>query len=189
MVPLERSTVRFIDNFSTGTRGARLAEFVCSKRSFAPSKYTFLLFPREFVRLGGHAVVFLHRRHSAFPGAGAATGVSILDLVENMDRLEDRSALFGMADRHKAVRYAQPFYLSRHSHIQTCKHMFAMDFESVFDYLLLLRAVARTLGSIPVVRPSPPPLRSFIPSSSLNFRPTPCLCSQPPFQTSSSPSL
>lgn len=27
-MPLERNTVRFIDNFSTGTRGARCAEYV-----------------------------------------------------------------------------------------------------------------------------------------------------------------
>lgn len=45
-VPLERKTVRFIDNFSTGNRGAALAE--------------------SFLR-AGYAVVFLHRQGSAFP--------------------------------------------------------------------------------------------------------------------------
>jgi len=47
-VPLERNTVRFIDNFSTGNRGAAMAEALLD---------------------AGYAVVFLHREHSAFPFA------------------------------------------------------------------------------------------------------------------------
>jgi phosphopantothenate---cysteine ligase (ATP) len=47
-VPLELKTVRFIDNFSTGTRGARCCE--------------------ELLR-GGYAVIFMHRQGSAFPFA------------------------------------------------------------------------------------------------------------------------
>ena len=45
-VPLEKKTVRYIDNFSTGTRGARCVE--------------------NFLR-NGYAVIFLHRSGSAFP--------------------------------------------------------------------------------------------------------------------------
>jgi len=45
-VPLETNTVRFIDNFSAGTRGATSAE--------------------HFLSLG-YAVIFLHRTHSLFP--------------------------------------------------------------------------------------------------------------------------
>uniref|UniRef100_A0A6U7DKI9 DNA/pantothenate metabolism flavoprotein C-terminal domain-containing protein n=1 Tax=Haptolina brevifila TaxID=156173 RepID=A0A6U7DKI9_9EUKA len=47
-VPLERNTVRFIDNFSTGNRGAAAAECLLE---------------------AGYAVVFVHRAHSAFPFA------------------------------------------------------------------------------------------------------------------------
>ncbi|KAJ1452964.1 DNA/pantothenate metabolism flavoprotein, partial [Pelagophyceae sp. CCMP2097] len=47
-VPLERRTVRYIDNFSTGTRGATMAEQLLRR---------------------GYRVVFLHRRGSAFPFA------------------------------------------------------------------------------------------------------------------------
>ena len=47
-VPLERNTVRFIDNFSTGNRGAACAEKLLKK---------------------GYAVIFLHRANSAFPFA------------------------------------------------------------------------------------------------------------------------
>ncbi|KAG6020102.1 hypothetical protein E4U41_002972 [Claviceps citrina] len=45
-VPLERQTVRFIDNFSAGTRGATSAEFFLE---------------------AGYAVVFLHRQFSLLP--------------------------------------------------------------------------------------------------------------------------
>lgn len=47
-VPLERNTVRFIDNFSTGNRGASSAERFLEE---------------------GYAVIFLHREQSAFPFA------------------------------------------------------------------------------------------------------------------------
>jgi phosphopantothenate-cysteine ligase len=45
-VPLERNTVRFIDNFSTGNRGAATAEALLEE---------------------GYGVIFLHRAHSVFP--------------------------------------------------------------------------------------------------------------------------
>ncbi|GAA6027645.1 hypothetical protein JCM8097_007962 [Rhodosporidiobolus ruineniae] len=46
-VPLEHNVVRFLDNFSAGTRGASSAE--------------------HFLRTGKYAVVFLHRQHSLQP--------------------------------------------------------------------------------------------------------------------------
>lgn len=47
-VPLERNTVRFLDNFATGNRGAAMVEQLLDH---------------------GYAVVFVHRAHSAFPFA------------------------------------------------------------------------------------------------------------------------
>jgi phosphopantothenate-cysteine ligase len=46
-VPVERNTVRFIDNFSTGVRGARLAEY--------------------FLRRPEYRVLYIHRAGSSFP--------------------------------------------------------------------------------------------------------------------------
>jgi hypothetical protein len=46
MVPLEKNMVRFVDNFSMGTRGASSAEYFLE---------------------AGYAVVFLHRQHSLQP--------------------------------------------------------------------------------------------------------------------------
>ncbi|KAK4058371.1 Phosphopantothenate--cysteine ligase cab2 [Microbotryomycetes sp. JL221] len=46
-VPLEHNVVRFLDNFSAGTRGAASAE--------------------HFLRTGDYAVIFMHRQHSLQP--------------------------------------------------------------------------------------------------------------------------
>ena len=65
-IPLELNTVRFIDNFSAGTRGAASAELVrvlitCVTRG------------RELLACG-YAVVFLHRHRSMQPFMRRAPG-------------------------------------------------------------------------------------------------------------------
>lgn len=74
-VPLERNTVRFVDNFSTGTRGALSVECVRTARGCAAGA----AMPhdararREFLE-AGYAVVFLHRAGSQQPFLGDALG-------------------------------------------------------------------------------------------------------------------
>jgi phosphopantothenate-cysteine ligase len=64
-VPLEKNTVRFIDNFSTGARGAGCAE-------------SFLI--------EGYAVIFLHRVGSLLPFSSRASLQSIqADLLQHID--------------------------------------------------------------------------------------------------------
>ena len=88
-VPLEKNTVRFIDNFSTGNRGAASAEL--------------------FLR-AGYAVVFLHRQGSAFPFARRALGKSAEALLEAGD---DAAAALARAAaeyrEHRAQLLAVPF--------------------------------------------------------------------------------
>jgi phosphopantothenate-cysteine ligase len=67
-VPIEQRTVRFIDNFSTGLRGARLAEY--------------------FLRNTDYAVLFLHRDGSSYPGLHrllntASSGVEVLKTLKS----------------------------------------------------------------------------------------------------------
>lgn len=59
-VPLESRTVRFLDNFSSGRRGAASAEHFLAS---------------------GYAVVFLHRQRSLFPYARAFSAVNLLDAL------------------------------------------------------------------------------------------------------------
>ncbi len=65
-VPLERKTVRFIDNFSTGVRGARLAEYFLNETT-------------------DYAVLFLHRCNSSLPFLHRTiAGDHSSDIVENL---------------------------------------------------------------------------------------------------------
>ena len=64
-VPLEVNTVRFVDNFSAGTRGSASAEYFLA---------------------AGYAVVFLHRDKSLMP---FSRHVDTLELLQNMDLQAD----------------------------------------------------------------------------------------------------
>ena len=63
-VPIEKNTVRFIDNFSAGTRGSASTEY--------------------FLR-NGYAVIFLHRSTSLKPFSRHLTGHNIFDVLEKDD--------------------------------------------------------------------------------------------------------
>ena len=63
-VPLEQNTVRFIDNFSAGTRGASSAEYFLQT---------------------GYKVIFLHRAKSLKPFTRHLSGKNFLDVFECTD--------------------------------------------------------------------------------------------------------
>lgn len=60
-MPLEKNTVRFIDNFSKGTRGSNSAEY--------------------FLRLG-YAVIFLHRQNTLQPFLRHFNVAEVLQWIE-----------------------------------------------------------------------------------------------------------
>ena len=60
-VPLESRTVRFLDNFSSGRRGASSAEYFLD---------------------AGYAVIFLHRHRSLYPYTRRYAGVNLLDSLQ-----------------------------------------------------------------------------------------------------------
>eukprot|EP00039_Didymoeca_costata_P020244 m.340586 g.340586 ORF g.340586 m.340586 type:complete len:300 (-) comp19399_c0_seq1:29-928(-) len=65
IIPLERNTVRFLDNFSTGSRGSATAEYLLAT---------------------GYAVIFVYREGSMRPFHRHHK--SVLDMVENNDDLQ-----------------------------------------------------------------------------------------------------
>ncbi len=67
-VPFEKNTVRFLDNFSQGTRGAASAEQFLEEEEEASSE-------REE---GAYAVVFLHRQGSLRPFRRWVLGAEML---------------------------------------------------------------------------------------------------------------
>ena len=99
-VPLEARTVRFIDNFSTGNRGAALAEHLLES---------------------GYSVLFVHRRSCAFPFARAAAAALAADPVGFLadgaaagatavvEAARRGGALLGDGDRFLAVGFTTIF--------------------------------------------------------------------------------
>ena len=77
-IPLEKNTVRFLDNFSTGSRGASSAEYFLQK---------------------DYLVVFLHRRSSLKPFSRRIHDPrELFDLTENPSSSKDNVPLSVRAD-------------------------------------------------------------------------------------------
>ncbi|ORZ41229.1 DNA/pantothenate metabolism flavo protein [Catenaria anguillulae PL171] len=113
-VPLEQQTVRFLDNFSAGTRGATSAE--------------------HFLR-AGYSVVFMHRQYSLRPFSRHYTHSreTIFDLLE----MEPGSGVVKVrADlEHKARELLAEY----HRFVTQDKALLSIEFTTVADYLFLLR--------------------------------------------------
>eukprot|EP00741_Cyanophora_paradoxa_P004292 tig00000792_g4166.t1 len=118
-VPLERNTVRFLDNFSAGTRGAASAE--------------------EFLR-AGYAVIFLHRRHSLAPFSRhlAHTAHSLLDsLVFEAD---------GSVGVSPSELPCVERVLKEYTEVKRAGTLLPLPYTSVHEYLYALRAVASAIS-------------------------------------------
>lgn len=88
IVPLERQMIRFLDNFSAGTRGAISAEYHIKG-------ITYLKHIRWFLR-AGYAVIFLHRQYSFSPFSRKfrSKDESILNYLESDgDSVQGKSSL------------------------------------------------------------------------------------------------
>ncbi|KAL0937682.1 DNA pantothenate metabolism flavoprotein [Colletotrichum truncatum] len=117
-VPLEKQTVRFIDNFSAGTRGATSAEYFLE---------------------AGYAVIFLHRQFSLQPYSrhySHATDCFLDFLAEGDDGTvvanpEHQERMRAVLRKYKAAR--------RHN------MLLMLPFTTITDYLFELRAIAGLL--------------------------------------------
>ncbi|KAM3505018.1 hypothetical protein MY10362_003204 [Beauveria mimosiformis] len=118
-VPLEKQTVRFIDNFSAGTRGATSAEYFLA---------------------AGYAVIFLHREFSLQPFSRHYTHakdcfLDFLDEDEDGERVvvrkEDQDRIRGVLREYKRAR--------------TSNMLLMLPFVTIGDYLHELRGIARLM--------------------------------------------
>lgn len=117
IAPLERSCVRFVDNFSTGTRGATGTEFFLHHTGQDGGQY---------------AVIFVHRKGSVLPFTRHVNAQKLAESCElnaagnvvlNDDGVqEDLRNLISVKDR-----------------------LFAIPFVSVSDYLLTLRSLSSSI--------------------------------------------
>ncbi|XP_072028351.1 phosphopantothenate--cysteine ligase-like [Amphiura filiformis] len=119
-VPMESRTVRFIDNFSSGTRGAASAEYFLSE---------------------GYAVIFLFRHKSLEPYMRHFSRHSFLDMLQ-IDSETDNSQIITV-DQTKAPNMLE--LLKSYQTVKTSKRLLSVEYVFLQEYLYLLRAAAEAL--------------------------------------------
>lgn len=120
-VPLENNTVRFIDNFSAGTRGATSAEKLLEQ---------------------GYAVIFLHRQFSLLPYSrhySHSTNCFLDYMVEGSD---------GKVTVDDKYQEQMTKVLEQYQHVKKQKLMLLVPFTTVNQYLWTLRLISLQLGQL-----------------------------------------
>ncbi|KIP07288.1 hypothetical protein PHLGIDRAFT_71306 [Phlebiopsis gigantea 11061_1 CR5-6] len=120
-VPLELNVVRFLDNFSAGTRGATSAEY--------------------FLK-AGYSVIFMHRQFSLQPFSRHYSHSThpFLDFLD-VDDSEEPAQIDVKAAEHTQLIEV----LSQYKRVQKAGTLHTLTFVTVNDYLWLLRAVSQEL--------------------------------------------
>ncbi|KAI8054524.1 DNA/pantothenate metabolism flavoprotein [Syncephalis plumigaleata] len=118
-VPLEVNTVRFMDNFSAGTRGATSAEYLLEQ---------------------GYAVIFMHRQFSLQPYSRHYSHTTNC-FLDHMTLDENNNIKVGdeFRDMMSAV-------LAKYQKAREEGTLIMIDFVTVTDYLFLLRSCARIMS-------------------------------------------
>lgn len=122
-VPLETQTVRFVDNFSAGTRGATSAEYFLKQ---------------------GYAVIFLHRQFSLLPYSRHYSH-STNCFLDFMDESQDDDG--GVVVR-KEYQEKMRRVLEEYHHAKLNRLLLILPFVTVTDYLFELRALATLMHPV-----------------------------------------
>lgn len=120
-VPLEKQTVRFIDNFSAGTRGATSAEYFLES---------------------GYAVIFLHRQFSLLPYSRHYSHATdcFLDFLHEGP---EGSVVAKPEFSEKMLSVLRKYQTARSKNM-----LLTLPFVTIGDYLHELRAIARLMHSL-----------------------------------------
>lgn len=119
-VPLEHNTVRFVDNFSAGTRGSASAEY--------------------FLK-AGYAVIFMHRQGSLEPFTRHFQGQDILNSLEvKVNEVEGTQ----ITVRQDHIKKILPI-LEMYQEVASKKRWLKIPFTTLPDYLWILKGAAETL--------------------------------------------
>lgn len=125
-VPLESRTVRFLDNFSSGRRGASSAEY--------------------FIELG-YAVIFLHRHRSLYPYTRMFSTVNMLDAL----KFRSSEGVSGSSTEVVVNQQVLPNIakvLKRYQEVKESRLLLPIEFSTLSEYLHLLKAAAQSLSTI-----------------------------------------
>lgn len=117
-VPLEKKTVRFIDNFSAGTRGATSAEYFLE---------------------AGYAVIFLHRQFSLLPYSRHYSHATdcFLDFVHEGS---DGNVVAKDEYRDKMLRVLRKYNSAKERNL-----LITLSFVTITDYLFNLREISQLM--------------------------------------------
>ena len=126
-VPLENQTVRFIDNFSAGTRGATSAEYFLQE---------------------DYAVIFLHREYSLLPYSRHYSHSTncFLDFMDDTDGGQQRGEVIVRQEYQEKMRNV----LHQYQSAKLRRMLLLLPFITVTEYLFELRGIAtmmQPLGS------------------------------------------
>ncbi|XP_073984639.1 phosphopantothenoylcysteine synthetase isoform X2 [Rhodnius prolixus] len=119
-IPLEKNTVRFIDNFSAGTRGSASAEYLLKH---------------------GYAVIFLHRNKSLKPFSRHFEDYDFLDMLE-----EDRSLNGAIKVKSENIKNLLPVLVDYKQAKQEGR-LLLITFTSLSEYLWYLREACFCLNT------------------------------------------
>ncbi|XP_060574140.1 phosphopantothenate--cysteine ligase-like [Ruditapes philippinarum] len=121
-VPLEGNTVRYIDNFSIGTRGSASAEYFLEH---------------------GYAVLFLHRQRSLQPFTRHLPQSHLLDILEVKGDNEGPTLCVKQESTSKLLNIIQKYHA-----VQQEGRLLMIEFTTLVDYLHLLRASSLILSTL-----------------------------------------
>jgi len=117
-VPLERQTVRFIDNFSAGTRGATSAEYFLET---------------------GYAVIFLHRQFSLLPYSRHYSHATDC-FLEFLHEGPNGSVVANEEYREKMLKVLRQYNSAKEKNL-----LLTLPFTTITDYLFVLRSIAHMM--------------------------------------------
>ena len=120
-VPLENNTVRFIDNFSAGTRGATSAEYFLEE---------------------GYAVIFLHREFSLLPYSRHYSHTTNC-FLDYMSEGKDGSLVIAEKYRDEMHQVWKKYNEARDKNL-----LLLLPFTTVNQYLFSLRAIAQVMDTL-----------------------------------------
>lgn len=124
IAPLEHNTVRFVDNFSAGSRGSASAEYFLEQ---------------------GYAVIFMFRTKSLEPFTRHFSGQQFLDMLDINENVDNENENASICVRPDSVDVLLPI-LQRYKQAQETNRLLYINFTSVSDYLWLLRAACECLA-------------------------------------------
>ncbi|KAJ5632815.1 Phosphopantothenate--cysteine ligase CAB2 [Penicillium lividum] len=126
-VPLEAQTVRFIDNFSAGTRGATSAEYFLQE---------------------GYAVIFLHRQYSLLPYSrhySHSTNCFLDFMDEAAPAADSPNADHGSIQVRSEYQDEMRDVLRKYRYAKQNNRLLLLPFTTVAEYMFELRSLAKLM--------------------------------------------